>query len=95
MLRIVLRVLALGMGLGFLGAVMAAAGGAACAEANAKPPPSYLSATKSGPVPEAHAQAAPLADPKPKRPAYFYATKSGHIPASVTADPPQQAVQAR
>jgi hypothetical protein len=84
-------VLALGMGLGFLGAVMAAAGGAACAEANAKPPPSYLSATKSGPVPEA--QAAPASAEKARRPAYFYATKSGHIPAPLPADPPQQAAQ--
>ena len=91
MVRIVLRVLALGMGLGFLGAVMAAAGGAACAEASAKPPPpSYLAATKAGPVPVA-------TEEKPKRPAYFYATKSGHIPPPSNAEAvpqPQQAQQA-
>jgi hypothetical protein len=81
--RIVLRVLALGMGLGFLGAVMAAAGGAACA-------PSYLAASKAGPVPVA-------TEEKPKRPAYFYATKSGHVPPPSNAEAvpqPQQAPQA-
>jgi hypothetical protein len=105
-LRIVLKVLALGMGLGFLGAVMAVAGGAGCAEASPRSPsylsatkagrlpdapPSYFAATKSGPVPAE----APVAAETPKRPSYFYATKSGHIPTTVHADPPPQAQQAR